>query len=458
MDPTPPDQQGQRRRRERPPAQFIVVSGQTSQVDAETRRLIRSHAQTDYRHRNPRQRRTNTVELEIDNLIAGPSQDTEPPSGQEEIVLFDQDHRARQLWAHLHDGSYPMFATIRNIGFTDIARSSALNELLSAASWHLEHRLGRNPNSIEHYRYSAAASRSLQQRLSDPATATTDEVITAVLAFAYYAMVTQDSQQLRIHCDGLDRILYQRGGLETLDNLPVLRIVLFWVDVYGCFDWDMVPRYPQPVAILRTRSWLNLPTCHFDPETMDNRLENNRTVSEVCYSLRELHRIIHEILPTSPTGLWRDPVFAVFQICPLLHDLLSIPHGSTNDSVNVKMRECFRLASILHLCAIRGKFGFSTLEGHVYGAKLVYMLDHITEPEAWRQSSNYLIWIHAVGASCWFLAPELRARFVNGFADAVGSAGFTRYQEVVDAVIGVVWCYAVFESSLADLESRVSIN
>lgn len=53
--------------------------------------------------------------------------------------------------------------------------------------WHLN-RLREKPESTEYTKYSSVALRTLQQRLVDPGTSTSDDVIVAVMAFATYAV------------------------------------------------------------------------------------------------------------------------------------------------------------------------------------------------------------------------------------------------------------------------------
>lgn len=40
--------------------------------------------------------------------------------------------------------------------------------------------------------------------------------------------LVHDPVALKIHLDGLTNMLHQRGGLQTLDSNPLLRIMLYW--------------------------------------------------------------------------------------------------------------------------------------------------------------------------------------------------------------------------------------
>ncbi|KAH8805206.1 hypothetical protein F5884DRAFT_859815 [Xylogone sp. PMI_703] len=466
-----------RRRKTRPGLEFILVSGSNISGDAETRKRVRSHVQADYRQRNPKPKKNNKIELEVRPLLDGyvdgtgylsngyhadlyisPSLLTSLDASRSDPFMsfpVKQDYRSRQLWDHIYDGTCILFRTIREIGFVNIARESiALNQLLSVSSWHLENLHG-NDFSVDHCKYAVVATKSLQERLGDPARATTDEVITTVLVFACYAVVTADLQLLNIHFDGLDRILHQRGGISSLDHNPVLRIVLYWMDLYGSFEYDLVPRYPQPINILRAHRKFAFPTCQFDIATIQNRLEDNETISQIVQSLEEVDDTIATRVAASK-NIWKEPYTAGFYLAPVLHDLLSIPRCSTADNSNIKMRECFRLAAILYVSQIRQKFSFSVTAAVSYASKLYFLLKEMEDFETWRESSKYLVWILAVGACCTFLPVYLRHNFADRLAVLAEVLGVVEFSDIEELITSMPWCKEVFGSPLEELKAVMS--
>lgn len=75
------------------------------------------------------------------------------------------------------------------MGFLDLVRETiAISQILSASAWHLVHYLRWNSDRGEDAEYSVRTARSLQQRLGNPATSTTNEVVITVLTFAAYAV------------------------------------------------------------------------------------------------------------------------------------------------------------------------------------------------------------------------------------------------------------------------------
>ncbi|RAH71420.1 uncharacterized protein BO66DRAFT_470562 [Aspergillus aculeatinus CBS 121060] len=312
------------RSRDRPCAshfEFISVVGDNVAGDAATRRRVRSHAMVDYRRRTAKPRRKETIATEVDTnpLLQGSASlplPFSPPLHEKQqsctdgsVALaplsmldasrsdpfgtfpIDTDRRTRRLWDHMYDGTCSMFRTMLDIGFLDVVRETiALSQLLSASSKHLGH-LYADDSSMDHYRYTVHATTLLQQRLGDPATFVSDEVVVAVLAFCCYANMTRDPKLLNVHMDGISRILDCRGGAQSLDSNPLLRTMLYWVDVNGAYIQDSVPRYQQPLAILAGRSKLTMASYRFNL-LLEGGTNRHVFVSYIRQSLAELHMIM----------------------------------------------------------------------------------------------------------------------------------------------------------------------
>lgn len=89
----------------------------------------------------------------------------------------------------VYDGTCAKFRTLIALGFIDLVRESiAVSQMLSASAWHLVHHLRCENDTGEDVQYSMISTQSLQKRLNSITTGTSDEVITAVLAFAAYAV------------------------------------------------------------------------------------------------------------------------------------------------------------------------------------------------------------------------------------------------------------------------------
>ncbi|UKZ68136.1 uncharacterized protein TrAtP1_009172 [Trichoderma atroviride] len=224
--------------------EFIVLSGDDTGRDPETRRRVRSVAQANYRRQHPYERRQTTVELDITPLLDGSLQRANTSFSQRypgPTTLLDAsrsdpfqsfglggDRRAHRLWDHMYDGSCPKFNTLVQIGFVDIARETiALSQMLSASAWHLVHWLGCERDTGEDARYAMISTQNIQQRLNSVATGASDEVVIAVLTSAAYANLIKEPGIFQIHMDGLARILHLKGGDSSIQSRP-LRLAMFW--------------------------------------------------------------------------------------------------------------------------------------------------------------------------------------------------------------------------------------
>ncbi|KAL2796677.1 hypothetical protein BJX66DRAFT_335661 [Aspergillus keveii] len=397
--------------------EFITVSGNNVAGDDTTRRRVRSHAMADYKRRTtqPKGSKNHTVELDVTPLLDGSLQSTNSvlhtarteqglmlrgPSPTSLLDTYRSDpfgtfpingtHRSRQLWDHMYDGTCPMFRTMSKIGFLDVIRETiALSQMLSASSRHLGLLLGND--SADSYGYSIQATNSLQARLADPAACTSDEVISVVLAFACYANMFRDPDLLNIHMSGLDRILDCRGGIRSLDPNPLLRTMVYWVDVNGSYLQDIVPRYPQPFAVLTARSKLNVRLLDQPNFSTDGDYTAGIPIFQFRDSIVELHDIIRSELSTR--DLWTDIIFPGFHISPILHALLSQPRATVYVAMGDRLRECFRLAAVIYLSELRGLFGVDTIPGQLYGSKLQLLLQGVDLAVYAEPTSFYLVWV-----------------------------------------------------------------
>ncbi|PYI18200.1 hypothetical protein BO99DRAFT_403745 [Aspergillus violaceofuscus CBS 115571] len=332
----------------------------------------------------------------------------------------------------VYDGTCSMFRTMLDIGFLDVVRESiALSQLLSASSKHLGH-LYADDSSTDHYRYTAHATTLLQQRLGDPATCVTDEVVVAVLAFCCYANMTRDPKLLNVHMNGLSRILDCRGGVQSLDSNPLLRTMLYWVDVNGAYIQDSMPRYQQPLAILAGRSKLTMASYQFDLSLDGESNNRNFFVSYIRQSLAELHVImLSELLKGD---LWSDILFPGFHMSPILHILLSQTRATVHDTIEARVMECFRLATIVYLTELRGRFGLDTIPGLFYGSKLQLLVRDMKLSFLSTSHQIYLVWALTIGACASCLSGELRGCFVGLLEEMMvfmGVAKFTDYKDLI---------------------------
>ncbi|KIX94724.1 uncharacterized protein Z520_09414 [Fonsecaea multimorphosa CBS 102226] len=478
--------------------QFIAVSpGRETRPSAETRRLVHSHAQANYRRRQgphhlQRRQRQTTWEVDVSPLLSkddstaaqntsgGITSSTATTAGQSTGAVaispvsllaanrsdpfqsfgIEAGSRAHRLWDHVYDGTCAKFRTLIDIGFIDLVRETiAVSQMLSASAWHLVHWCRTEDDSGEDARYALITTRSLQQRLNNLATGTSDEVITTVLAAAAYANLIKQTQIFQVHMDGLAKILHHRGGEQTLDSTAGLRLSMFWIETNGRFLQDAAPRYRPPYRLLARRSRLDLDMTDVSllshGENFDT-LEQSEAVRHICQQLRRLNHIMDE--ECTRRDLWHDSPFAVFHVSPILHDCLSIAHGTLRDEIQLRQRECFRLASILYLCEIRAKFDFEPGAGMLYGTKLQLMMGTEGLLPRWERSNNvFLLWILTVAACSATLFDDLRTQFVSRLAECIHAAGIANVDDFCSIIYDFTWSRGAFGPALSSLAGTIRL-
>ncbi|KAL2869752.1 uncharacterized protein BJX67DRAFT_391757 [Aspergillus lucknowensis] len=465
--------------RRSPPSrfEFITVAGSNVAGDDATRRRVRSHAMADYKRRTaqPRRKENETIELDVSPLLDGSLVPTTVPAPRETsreqpialhtanpMTLLGADrsdpfgtfpingtYRSRQLWDHMYDGSCIMFRIMRKIGFLDVVRETiALSQLLSTSSRHLGLLLGAD--SSDAYGYAIQATTSLQGRLADPASCTSDEVVAIVLTFACYANMFRDPELLNIHMNGLDQILASRGGIRSLDTAPLLRIMVYWVDVNGSFMQDTIPRYPQPFTILAARSKLNIIPFEQPSHAAGGHYAEKLTRAQLRSSISELHLIIQSEL--SMRDLWADVLFPGFHISPILHALLLQSRAAIDDSVEARLEESFRLAAIIYLTELRGLFGIDTVPGQLYVSKLRLSLQDVA-PAVYAEP--YAVWALTVGACATCLDQELRTWFTVQLAETLTILRVPSFLAFRNVITDFLWCPEALGHALNSLNGQV---
>jgi hypothetical protein len=217
-----------------------------------------------------------------------------------------------------------------------------------------------------------------------------------------------------------------------------------------------VPKYPHPYRLLATRSKLKFRLTELNRIPSGENLEDDVIVLYICDLMRQVSEIITSEL--EKRNIWREVTFAGFHLSPILHDLLSMPRGTLNDSFSVRQKECFRLAAIIYVTQLRGNFDVDMSHGKHYASKLLAILSSLGMLPTWDPSNVFLIWILTVGACCSCLPEDLRGQFAEILSRAVRHAGMKRFQDLVILVYNFTWCDEALGSSLRSLEDTILVE
>ncbi|KAF4480064.1 hypothetical protein FAGAP_12209 [Fusarium agapanthi] len=82
---------------------------------------------------------------------------------------------------------------------------------------------------------------------SDASWATSDSVISAVLALICYNFSNLDFDQAMVHIRGIWMVIEARGGISTIENNQDLFPMISWVDITAALLYDTKPLFPLPM-------------------------------------------------------------------------------------------------------------------------------------------------------------------------------------------------------------------
>lgn len=349
------------------------------------------------------------------------------------------------------------------IGFLNLLQGSAsLTQMLSSSAWHMKStNAEHDESSIDYARYSLMATRALRRRLDDPIQRASLETITAILAFAAFAVcvywtthiaalyhakcgqnLTSNPQLINVHLDGLSHAITSVGGLETLRHLPVIQIMMYWyvlfrssyqrnlthcyarIDVRGSYLQDRKPRYPQPFEILLAESKIRvapMPTAeHLDSNSL---LSQDPAVAHIFEALQQVNSLINAEAHAQGDVFWQTVLFPGFHFAPILYDLLSLPRVTHDVADRFSMRrECFRLAGILYISEVRAKFGMDNTGAISFAQKLLHTLKSPGMLSSWESDHFFLIWSLTIGSVSLCIPEALRLEFMDMLAERLADS------------------------------------
>ncbi|RDL34426.1 uncharacterized protein BP5553_07554 [Venustampulla echinocandica] len=451
--------------------QFITFTDFKQTTNAETKKIVRSHARRRAHHdtRGECISKRGVIVLDPAPLIGERSpaqQDGDPekppaklpsPSrlGAGRLDPFaahpiPMSMKIRELVDHLRGDFCPMFRSMTRIGFFASMKDPAgFCQILSTSASHMEQLRGTGAKSPEAIALSTRALRSLNSRLTDPLASISDGVIATILAFCCHGVMFNDLQGSVLHLNGLEQILRLRGGLSTLN--PILRMVLFWTDTSIAFCQFVPPRFPAPHNLLpRINKQLSL--------NASMPLMEASVAVDIVMAMNNLYCLNELIAEKAMAGdIWRGGVFAGLHIVPVLHEFLSIPlNCPTRDPVLIR-QDAYQVGAILYLGIIRRRFGMKTYispDGHSHVRTLK---DTITSLEASGQifDDRTLLWLLLLG-SVESIVTQDHQWFVSNLVQSIVRVGCQSWGAVLNYVREVLWIEGLAHMESESLRGEVS--
>ncbi|KFY94298.1 hypothetical protein V498_03933 [Pseudogymnoascus sp. VKM F-4517 (FW-2822)] len=431
--------------------QFVTFTNFNQTTTTETKKRVRSHAQRRVQEKRRQERRGGIAKdtLPLSNadaprsLSIGPCRLGSGRSNPFTSYPIEMNLRAHELFDHLHGNTCPMFKTLNNIGFfKTVLDEAAFRQLLCTSSAHMT-RLRDETEDPETIILSTQAIRSVNNRIADPVLAISDGVLVTIIAFACHAVMFNDIKGTLTHFKGMEAIIQRRGGLEFIKSNPVLRTVIFWVDVNAAFLQDQVPRFPIPYDIL--------PRLCVDEiaSVFGSRLLQACSTNEMISATYDLLALNQYMVNKAEAGdLWDNAIFAGLYIVPLLSKLLTIRHN-TLDATLAKQESC-RIGALLYLSGIRRRFGIA-LTGDIH----VQTLKRAISEDISCNTDPILPWLLVIGG-VQSVKLEDRKWFISEVANLLLRLQYSTWGELVAAVRGVLWVEGILETECEQFRTDIA--
>ncbi|CAG8977240.1 hypothetical protein HYALB_00007936 [Hymenoscyphus albidus] len=317
-------------------------------------------------------------------------------------------------------------------------------------------------------KYHAKAIKLANSRLPNSEDAVSDGIISTVLIMAVYNHILQDFKSWNIHMSGLKRILELRGGIETLQTTPILRLLISWHDISGSYAHDQEPHFPYPIISLPT-----LPTPDVPPLAPVQHLINTFSSSSytaVAQNLLTFHSY-HEILRYEnnwPEGrLISDKVVSGFWMNRIIQILLCLkgpmysPNsflegveetGNSTKELDLQtLAEIWRLGALLYLAEIRRRMGTWPVRTEVYVSKVqrIFRRYDVSNSQVWRGVGVLKLWVLVLAI---FEARNVgeRSLLIEDLRSVMCHEHLSSYEELRSALHGMFWDGSIFDEKLKD--------
>ncbi|RKK98624.1 hypothetical protein BFJ71_g6633 [Fusarium oxysporum] len=161
---------------------------------------------------------------------------------------------------------------------------------------------------------------------SDTSWATSDSVISAVLALICYNFSNLDFDQAMVHISGIWMVIEARGGISTLENNQDLLLMISWVDITAALLHNTKPLFPLPMNLdAFVRPGLNmLPGPLFGLLNGDILCDERFLAVLACMGdLNALATFLQTEQVTKGDAIWSDEEQMGLLLNPIAHDLLN---------------------------------------------------------------------------------------------------------------------------------------
>ncbi|KAF7890042.1 uncharacterized protein EAF02_002457 [Botrytis sinoallii] len=309
------------------------------------------------------------------------------------VKMDTQEH---ELVYHIWDPSQ-CFQPFRDFWFTlGTNDSAAMHLMLSNVVLHLNTLKGNRDEDRDSIMYHLSAVRSVNRRLAHFAVENSDGILGAILGFMCHDHLLSNPERWKIHQAGFYKILGLRGGLSSIENIPPMRLSLFWIEHNMSSDLDVVPLSPPPVQYL-TNPYL--PRYQTEGEAYFLSICEHSDISSflsvgILDIMKQLSILTVTIarenekrnLSKDAQFLWGDQNFAGLCVYPILSRLLTIQKEPKHN-----IEELCRIGGLLFIAQTRRWFGVAPVLTNVFITKLRRILE--SDGDIWNTKAKSLrVW------------------------------------------------------------------
>ncbi|KAK3369883.1 hypothetical protein B0H63DRAFT_440165 [Podospora didyma] len=216
---------------------------------------------------------------------------------------------------------------------------------------------------------------------SDASSATSDDVLQAVLALVCYNFTSLDFDQAMMHVKGMGMVIAARGGIPTLEANQDLMLMISWVDITAALLHDARPLFPVLSAPMASVSVTRGPVAQETLPAPLLSIINEENTQNIMFSLGDLNALAALLrfeLAAKGDTIWDDEEQMGFLINPVTHQLLN-QHPSTRSEQQPEscwgiISEVLRLGGLIWIIRVKRRCRSYPGTAEIYISKLLKIL------------------------------------------------------------------------------------
>ncbi|KAJ5765452.1 hypothetical protein N7520_005011 [Penicillium odoratum] len=324
----------------------------------------------------------------------------------------------------------------------------------------------RPPLVVDTIHHRGETIRLVNEGLSDPVKASSDELIAAVSTLLTIEIASGNAEYMKIHLAGLRQMIGLRNNFA--DVLPDIRFQISWTDIrVACMTMEK-PIF-QFVRATRPEGFTLLPPTE-DAALLATRLVPligvtgifSETFAKIIYDLHELCWYAEWVKGNNGYKEFSDETedyfnFEVLSVEYSLHQDRFLPTGEPKGDNSIE--GCCRLACLcFHNSAI---WNFYPMIAPLLPKPILCLraaLEKTIASGLFVLCRDLLIWLLFIGASCSQVMPAERNYFITELATATRLHGVTSWQECRNILLGFFYTDRVHLPMLRQIWQEVRVQ